>query len=256
MTSHATRPPAPVRQALAALLFAAAAPALAQIDVSAGSSLALGSGTLEQGCTVLNVNGTVQVDGGQWRGITHLAIGTGGTLHAGSGTLALAGQFSGGTGFVPGTGTVRIADGCDLAAAGIQTATSFHTLDVNTAQGRTLTLPAAATQAIAHRLALAGGPGALLRLRSSAPGSAAYTALLPGASQSVAYVDVADNHATAQPIAPGPAANYHSVQGSNVQRWFGTSDGHAALVPTLGHLGLALMAALLCAFGWFAHRRV
>lgn len=240
--------PACMQHALAVLLFAAAPPAFAQISLEAGASLALGNGTLDHGCTALEINGTAQVQGGQWNGISHVVIGAGGSLHGGTGTVALAGQFSGGAGFTPGTGTVRIADGCNATSASIQNATHFHTLEATTTQGRTLTLPSDAAQTIAHRLVLNGAAGQLLRIRASTPGIAAFTALAQGASQSVAYVDVVDNHATAQVIAPGPAANYHSVQGSNVQRWFGDGEGWEPATPTfipmLDRAVLALLAAL------------
>lgn len=246
MAFHLSSPPARIRPALAVLLLASALPASAQMHIGAGSSVALGGGSIEHGCTALHVDGTAQVQGGQWTGITEVSIN--GTLHGGSGTLALAGQFAGGAGFTPETGTVRITDGCGLAAASIEAATSFHTLEVNTAQNRILTLPSTITQTIAHHLVLNGVAGQLLRLRASVQGQAAFAALLLGASQSVAYVDVADNHATAQVIAPGPAANYHSVQGSNVQRWFDDGEGSEPatprLVPTLNHAVLALLAAL------------
>ena len=252
------RPAALASQALAATLLIVAAPAHAQVSISPGSTWALGGGTLDHGCTALQVGGTAQVDGGQWTGMTDVSLTTpSGTLHGGSGVLALSGQFGGGAGFVPGTGTVRMGDGCGSAGAGIGAATGFYTLEVATAQGRTLTLPAGAAVSIAHRLALTGAPGQLLRLRSSSPGQAAITALQPGASQSVAYVQVSDNHATAQPIAPGPAAQYQSVQGGNVQQWFAGagnnpgSPGGAVPVPALGPWGVPVLGALLAGLaGW------
>ncbi len=262
MMHKPNRPAALVHPALAAIFLAATTSTHAQIAISAGSAWVLGGGTLDQGCTALHVGGTAQVGGGQWTGITDVAVG--GMLHGGNGLLALSGQFGGGGGFAPGTGRVRIADGCGSTAASITAATSFYTLEVATAQGRTLTLPAGATQTIAHRLALGGAAGQWLRLRSSNPGQAALTALLPGASQAIAYVDVADNHATAQPIAPGPAAQYQSVQGSNVQQWFASAGGSpgdpghpgtAVPVPVLGPWGVPLLGALLGALGWRARRR-
>jgi len=249
-----------LEHALAAtFLIAAATPAQAQVSIGAGGSVALGGGTLAQDCTALQVDGTAQVQGGQWTGIANAAIGAGGALHGGSGTLQLAGQFAGGAGFAPGTGTVRFADGCGLAGAGIGAGTSFYTLDVATAQGRTLTLPAGATQTVQHRLVLAGAAGQPLRVRSSTAGAAAFTALQPGASQSVAFVDVADNHATAQVIAPGTAAQYQSTQGGNVQQWFVAANnnggyGTPTAIPTLGHGALALLSALLGAWALWRRR--
>lgn len=257
------RPAALGSKALAATLLIACTIASAQIAISPGSTWALGGGTLDHGCTALQVGGTAQVDGGQWTGMTDVALtSASGTLHGGSGVLALSGQFGGGAGFVPGTGTVRMGDGCGSAGASIGAATSFYTFEATTAQGRTLTLPAGAAVSIAQRLALNGAPGQLLRVRSSSPGQAAITALQPGASQSVAYVDVADNHATAQPIAPGPAAQYQSVQGGNVQQWFAGTGGNnpgtpggAVPVPVLGPWGAPLLGALLAGVAGSRTRR-
>jgi len=72
---------------------------------------------------------------------------------------------------------------------------------------------------------------------------------------------VADNHATAQVIAPGTAAQYQSTQGGNVQQWFvaannngGGGGGTPTAIPTLGHAALALLSILLGALA-LSHRR-
>ena len=80
--------------------------------------------------------------------------------------------------------------------------------------------PAGQTQAVAHALAFTGAAGALVTIRSNSAGAAGNLALAGGATQTIDYVDVADNHATVQPIAPGPAASFHSVKGSNSNGWF------------------------------------
>jgi hypothetical protein len=60
----------------------------------------------------------------------------------------------------------------------------------------------------------------LLKIRSSTPNAAGNLALANGAAQSIAYVNVADSHVTAQHLAQGSAGSFHSVNAGNSNGWF------------------------------------
>jgi len=149
-----------------------------------------------------------------------VVVAGGGTLDGGSGVVSLAGSFSQSGNFVAGTGAVQIVDGCATSTSTFTGMSSFYGFSTATAIGRSLVFPAGQTQTVAHALSLTGVAGALVTIRSSSAGTAGNLALAIGALQTIDYVDVADNHATAQPIGPGPAASFHSVKGSNSNGWF------------------------------------
>lgn len=243
-----------------ALALLCASSAQAQFTIGAGSAFDLGSGSLDQGCLPLAVDGALRVQSGQWLGIADLAIGAAGSLDGGSGTLSLSGDFTRAGGFDAGSGQFRSVDGCGSVGTAFSAGNAFHRLTVSTTSGRTLSLPAGSTQTVRQALTLSGAAGNRLLIRSTAAGSEAFTHLLAGATQAIAFVDVADNHATGQAIAPGPAANYQSVQGDNVQRWFiGTPPGPGVdgirPIPALGTLGLWLTALLAAGAGALRLRR-
>ncbi len=123
---------------------------------------------------------------------------------AGRASSAFSGNFAQSGTFAAGTGTVQIGDGCATTTSTFTGATSFYGFSTATTIGHSLVFPAGQTQSVAHALALAGAAGALVTIRSSSAGAAGNLALAIGATQTIDYVDVADNHATVQPIGPGP----------------------------------------------------
>jgi Protein of unknown function (DUF1566) len=197
-----------------------AAPATAQITVPAGTMVNLGGATLSAACADMNVAGLLAVGSGQLAGARAMVVAGGGTLDGGSGVVGLSGNFSQSGNFVAGTGAVQIVDGCATSASTFTGISSFYGFSIATAIGRSLVFPAGQTQSVAHALSLTGAAGALVTIRSSSAGTAGNLALANGATQTIDYVDVADNHATVQPIGPGIAATYHSVKGSNSNGWF------------------------------------
>ncbi|HKI85765.1 MAG TPA: hypothetical protein VKA53_03370 [Thermoanaerobaculia bacterium] len=220
---------------LAGMLFVLLSSSLfaAGISIGSGSSMSLGSGTVDLGCG-------------------NLAIASGGTLSGDQGTLRLAGNWSGGSGFSPGTSHVSIVDGCATPETSMVSGNNtFFNLSAQTNDGKTLVFDAGSVQTIQNSVSLSGSNGNLLTIRSTSPGSAADLDLAPGGTQVVDYVDVADNHATGQPLAPGPPIAYHSIDSGNTTGWFIT----ATSIPALGSLGFAILLALLGFLGLRALRR-
>ena len=200
-----------------------AAPSAAQITVPAGSVVNLGGAIFNASCADVSVAGTLATGTGQLVGARDVIVAGGGTLGGGAGVVAFSRNFTQSGTFVAGTGAVQIVDGCAATTSTLSGSASFYGFAATTATGRSLVFPAGQTQAVAHALALTGAAGALLTIRSSSAGAAGNLALALGATQAIDYVDVADNHATVQPIGTGPAADFHSVKGSNSDGWFQVS---------------------------------
>ena len=211
----------PTRIAWAWLVLAlVAVPAGAQISVPAGAVLSLGGATLNAACADTDVAGLLAIGSGQLSAARDVVVTAGGTLDGGSGVVGLSRNFSQSGTFIAGTGAVQIGDGCATSISTFTGVSSFYGFATATAAGRSLIFPAGQTQSVAHALSLTGIAGALVTIRSTSAGAAGNLALAVGATQAIDYVDVADNHATMQPVGPGPAASFHSVKGGNSNGWF------------------------------------
>ena len=205
------------------LLALVAAPSAAQVTVPAGTVVNLGGAMLNVSCADVSVAGTLATGTGQLAGARDVVVAGGGTLDGGSGVVALSRNFTQSGTFVAGTGTVQVGDGCAADDQHVYRHGRFYGFSTTTATGHSLMFPAGQTQTVAHALALTGAAGALVTIRSSSAGTAGNLALALSATQTIGYVDVADNHATVQPIGPGSAATFHSVKGSNSDGWFQVS---------------------------------
>lgn len=204
----------------------AARPAAASgLSVGAGSTVQLDNAVLALGCN-------------------DLLIEPAGTLQAQASTIRLAGNWTNHGTFEAGTGTVLLEDGCGAGAiASVSGSNTFFDLRVTTSTGKTVQLEAGTTQGVLDGLTLMGAPGNLLVIRSSMPGQRAFLDLAPTASQLVDYVDVADNGATGQRLAPGPAAAAHSIDSGNTFGWFFSGGA----IPTVSGIGVAALFLLLLA---------
>jgi hypothetical protein len=220
-------------------LLATSGRAHATVTVGAGSRIDFGDTRVDFGCSDLAVGGSASVGAAQLVGIDSVVVDAGATLAGGSGSLALSGDFAVAGGFDPGTGAVAIGDGCGNTASLIGGSQRFSRLAITTTTARQLTLTAGATTHVGPGpLTLTGSAGNLLKIRSSAAGQPAFIDL--AGSQSIAYVDVADNTAIGATLAPGLPAASHSVNSGNVYNWF----DFLTAIPTLtlpALLGLALL---------------
>ena len=182
----------------------------ANVTIGAGSSLDLGSGLLDLGCADLTVAGTLSAGTVGFSSARDVTIEPAGVLNANSATLEVAGDWGNTGTFNAGTSSVNFVDGCGVSLATLSGGTSFSTLALTTATGKTYQLEAGSTQTIGVALSLSGTAGNLLTLRSTSPGSAA-TLDVQG-SGTGDFLDVADLHFTPNPIVFGP----NSTVGSNI----------------------------------------
>lgn len=226
------------RLATAVALFAiAAAPGVvhgSELSLGAGSSLDLGSASLDLGCADLTLRGVVDLANGSIAAARHVLIKSGGTIDGGAGTLEVAGNWTNDGTFVANMGTIQFADGCGLTSATISNDNTFATLSLTSSTAKTYLFAASSTQTVGTHLTIGGAPGNLLLIRSTSDGSEANIDLQ--GTQVVDYVDVKDNHATGASIGyPG-----NSVSSGNTNGWFAI-----AAVPALPLVGLlALMATI------------
>ena len=219
----------------AAVCLGAGLASAAEVSVGAGSSFSLGSGLLDLGCADLAVGGTLSGGTGTLDQARDVSIQGGGTLNGDAATLYVTGDWSNSGTFSAGTSTVNFVDGCGRSSATISGDSSFFELDVTTSSGKLVAFEKGSTTTVTDYLTLAGAPGQLLQIRSTLDGDEAYLDLQGG--QSVAFVEVKDNHATGDPIEYGPDSSS-----------LGNTDGWVLLgipVPVLGASGLVLLAALM-----------
>lgn len=218
-----------------------------QLIVGSGASLSLGSSIVDAGCRDVQVAGILDIDAGSIQNARD--VGAGGTLRGGTGTLSFSGDLSLGSALQAQNGTVRVADGCGRSQSRFYGEHQFNRLSVESNSGRTLVLPAGATQQITTALDLVGGLQRLL-LRSTAPGAVSFLALAAGGAQLIQRVDAADvgAPATAQYLAPNPPSFYDSIDRGNTPRFFtGGPEDVIVPVPSLSPGALLLLLLSLVA---------
>jgi len=197
--------------------------AAGSLQIGAGSTVQLGNALLALGCNDLHIEPA-------------------GTLEAQASTIALAGNWDNRGTFDPGTGTVRVEDGCAMPETSvIGGSNTFFDLLVMTSTGKTVRFQAGATQTILDHLTLMGMPGNLLMIRSTMAGEQAFLDLAPTGSQQIAYVDVADNAATGQTLAPGSPGLRQSINSGDTTGWFFTLAGAAPVASGIGLVGLVVV---------------
>jgi hypothetical protein len=224
----------------------AAAPLAAQAQhlvIGQGSSLDLGTSTIDLGCRDLVVAGTLALGSGTLSAARN--VDATGSLQGGNGTLAFSGDLNAAAALVPGSSTVRSQDGCASTRTRIVGAHQFHRFVAQTDSGREVVFPAGLTQSIANRIELLGGTSRLV-VRSSVLDTLALIQVISG-SWLVNRIDVRDVGATINSIyiAPAPPNIYDSIDRGNSPRFLG---GDAPLpIPAQSWLGLLLLALLLAA---------
>lgn len=219
------------------------------IVVGAGSSWAAGNATHELGCHDFTNNGTADLATATFDAVGNFTNTS--TMTASAASIDVGGNWANSGTFDAGSSMISLTDDCGAMTATISGTTTFPTLAINSAFGRVVQFAAGATQTVTDALILGGQDGALLVVRSTQDGQQAFIDLESGATQSIAYVDVADHAATGQVIAPGPPEDFDSIDAGNNTRWFVALG--AAPAPTLSVAALLLVLALLIAI---AHGRL
>lgn len=243
--------------ALGALL--SAAPLFGQgISIGSGARLDLGSGRIDLGCTpfLVPAGGAANLGTGQLSAGTD--VGIAGLVAAGAASVQVSGDWTNAGTFQAGTSVVALTDGCGRGSSTVSGHTTFAGFTGGSTSGRALVLAAGSTQRVTGSLTLAGTTASRLVLRSSTPGSPAYLDLANAGTQSIAWVDVRDNHALdpGQWIAAGPPPAFGSVDRGGNRRWFLGNGADAVDVPALSGPGMGVLAgALFAAFCTIQRKR-
>jgi hypothetical protein len=227
-------------------------PSIARADliVPNGGTVSLGGSVTALGCTDIIVGGTLNLNTATVTGVRNVTIQPGGVINGGSGSIALAGNWSNTGSFVAGTSTVSFVDNAPCAPSSTITgSTTFFNLSLVSSTGKVYAFQAGATTTVNGLLTILGIAGTSIKIVSTAPGSPANLFLAPGGSQNILHVGVTDNDATGQFLAPGQA---NEGGGADVIDWFGaaaTLGGELTQVPTLGEMSLLLLILMLGAIG-------
>lgn len=210
-----------LRFVLAMLLMTGLQPALADVHIPTGASIALNGGRLDN--------------------VGNLSIA--GTLDAGSGGISLAGDWTRTGAFVPGTSTVSFLDG-GRGQSNLTGDTAFHALSLVSATGKTYLIEPASTLGVAAGLTIRGRAGSPIQIASSDPARVAFVNLAAAATQDIEFVGVSNVHAGAQPLAPT-----QTNQGGtgNDSGWFGSLLFEAVPVNALSLPALMILALLMIA---------
>lgn len=217
--------------------FAAVASA-GQVTVGSGASFDLGTGSLDLGCADLTVGGTLSAGTVGMAAARDVTIDPTGLVNGETALLQVAGDWDNAGTFNAGSSSVNLVDGCGLLSATIGGNSTFATLAMTTASGKLFQFEAGSTQTVTQSLSIQGADGDLLEIRSTLDGSEAF--LDSQGTQSVAYVDVKDNHAVGDQI----PLMLSSLISGNALGWI-------LAVPALPASGLALLALAL---GWAGRR--
>ena len=228
----------PIILSLGLGVLAGAAPAQ-QLTVEAGASISFSTAEVDLGCSDLVVAGTANFDNALVTQARDVSIPTGGTFNGGSASLVVTGDWSRSGTFNAGAGSVEFGDGCVTSSSTISGSSTFNSLILSSNSGKQVLFGAGATTTVSGAFdATGGGPGNLLVIRSTSPGSEAFLDLALPAS--VNFVDIQDNHAIGAPV----TLDADSLVSGNNAGW-----SFAALVPGLGLLGLLVLALSLSVSG-------
>jgi hypothetical protein len=209
------------------------------LTIGAGSTFYLGSAVLDLGCA-------------------DLVIEPGGTLFGEQGVINLSGSWFGYGTTVPGTSLVSFTDGCPAQVSTIRGDNHFYNLTFTTTAGMEARFEAGSEQDVEGRIEFVGADGSPLLIRStvdgveaflalswSVDGVEAFLALSWSGSSLVDWVDVMDNHAVEQWMAPGPAERYNSIDSGNLLNWF----LNYVTVPALSSTGVTTLVIVMLILG-------
>jgi hypothetical protein len=196
--------------------------ALAQLIIPENASQNLADGSMNLGCSALDVAGTLNMDTGTISEISEVNIAPTGIINGDQGTLNVSGDWNNLGTFNAGTGTVVFTDGCALGNIELTGTTVFNNLTLTSTTGRTFIIPAGENITVNGVLTLLGTDDEPITLISSS-GETAVIALGPSAQviQNFANVD------------------------ANVQIGAAQNGATTQAIPTMNAYGLILLSLLL-----------
>ena len=207
--------------AAGALCLSLATPAWAQFVISAGGSLDMSGGSMDMGCVTVDVQGTLNIDSGQFSTANNLNVAGGGTVNGGTGVLTVGGDLSSSGTFNAGSGSVALTDGCTGNTSQLSGNLVFQNLTLSSTTGRTFVIPAGTQITVLGTLTLQGAPGQNIQLVSSGGGTAVIT------------------------LGPSATVNRNFATVAGTVQIGGFAPPAAASIPTLGEYALLALALLM-----------
>ncbi|MFK8012568.1 MAG: hypothetical protein AB8B80_11040 [Marinicellaceae bacterium] len=221
---------------LSLFLFHASLSYASEIIIGQGNTVDLGDTDLQSEDLIIINQGLLNWGNGQHQ-ISDFINQTSGISSAQNSFISLSQDWHNGGTFIAGSGTVSFNDLKPISR--ISGFTNFNELIATTASDKTLQFKEGTRQNIQNNIVLRGSSGNLLKITSSSETQEAYLGLNENASQSVDFINVANNHSVLQMLSPGQADISNSVQGPNVRGWFLT--GFAFVIPTLSQLSVLIL---------------
>ncbi|WCM89669.1 IPTL-CTERM sorting domain-containing protein [Acidovorax sp. NCPPB 3576] len=196
-------------------------PAAAQWVFPPGSSLDVpAGGQTDLGCSALDMQGTLNLNGGTVTVDTDATFGSGSNVTGSNGVISVGGNLISTGNVSTGSNTVVLRDGCDPGnTSQISGNFVFQNLTISSTTGRTFVLPAGTNITVLGTLTVQGAPGQNVQLVSS--------------SGTTAVVNLGPNATVVR--------NFASVTGT-VQIGAVTT---VAAIPTLSEYGLILLSLLI-----------
>lgn len=231
---------------LASMFFLCVLPvhiALAGISVGLGSSMSLGSGSVDAGCGDVTVNGTLNLNSGDLTGIDN--VGFSGTIDGDTGSMSLGGDWTNNGLFIPDSSSISLVDECGDGAAEVHGDSNFNNLSIVTNSGKTVGIESGSETNVAGDLVLTGTAGNLLTLVGIGTNAQWVLELSQFGTQLVDYVAVGNGIAIipGQHMAPGAPTSFNSINLGNNFRWF--TNNLFVPIPTLSEWGMILLIAAL-----------
>ncbi|GKT23426.1 IPTL-CTERM sorting domain-containing protein [Acidovorax sp. SUPP3334] len=204
-----------------AAAFCLCGPASAQWVFPPGSSLDVAAGgQTDLGCSALDMQGTLNLNGGTVNVDTDATFGSGSNVTGSNGVISVGGNLISGGNINTGNNTVVLRDGCDPGnTSQISGNFVFQNLTISSTTGRTFVLPAGTNITVLGTLTVQGAPGQNVQLVSS--------------SGTTAVVNLGPNATVVR--------NFATVTGT-VQIGAATA---VAAIPTLSEYGLMLLSLLI-----------
>ncbi len=222
----------------------------ASINVGSGSFVDFGGAVVNHPDLSLENNGEVLLTSTMIL-LNSFSNQASGVIDVSSSVLSVFGDWENSGDFVGAGATVNLIDGNPVSR--VSGDTVFHELLISTTVGKTITFESGSQTTVLNNLLLSGVNNNLLVINSDMAGEEALLSLDRNASQTIEFVDVTDNFATNQVIAPGEPSAYDSIQGNNVRGWFGVPL-HLP-VPSLGLIGQVMMALLFMLLFIYSDKR-
>ena len=226
----------------------AVGPALAALQLPAGSTLDVADGRIDFGGADLQLAGALLLGNGELLNVDDVQVLATGSLQLGSGLLRMSGDWRMSGQMDAGSSSVEMRDG--PAESRILGNSTFAVLDLQSSTGKRYLFESGLVQQIDGLLRIRGD-GAPIVVAASSPGATAMLDLADGGAQDIDNVAVFDVHAIGQPLAPEQT---NQGGNDNDDGWFGNGGLPVPPLPpqpqvvpaasTTALLGLGLLLVL------------